>query len=169
MRKFAIGVALVTAGLAVAATVIVGARGTGGAVNAAGVKWGYAMDVKKTTIDGVTRVGGYFRARREFREANTAMVVEIGMQNAARFEAGNEGRATFTGRARRVVRRDGVVVREDHGVLAGSVADRREANTHGEPDLLSFNFRPDGQTSNDGVSFSGRVYWGDIDVYRRVE
>ena len=169
MRKFVICAAVVTAAIAVAATTIVGAKGTGGAVNAAGVKWGYAMDVKKVTIDGETRVGGFFRVRREFRDGNSNFLVEIGMPNAGRFEAGNEGRATFTGRARRVIKRDGVVIREDNGPIAVSVADLRRANTTTGHDLLSFNYRPDGRTSNEGVSFSGRVYWGDIEVYRRTE
>jgi hypothetical protein len=169
MRKLVICAAVLTAAIAVAATTIVGAKGTGGAVNAAGIKWGYAMDVKKVTVDGETRVGGFFRVRREFRDGNSNFLVEIGMPNAGRFEAGNTGRATFTGRAKRIVKRDGVVIREDHGPIAVSVADRRETGASGEPDLLSFNYRPDGRTSNEGVSFSGRVYWGDIDVYSRTE
>lgn len=172
-RYVAIGVAGLAAALAMAAVVIVGAKGTGGAVNAAGVKWGFAMDVKKSmsSTSNEVRVLGFCRVRREFRDGDHVMLVTINMDKADKFEVGNDLRgAKFTGRAVRVIKRDGVVVREDHGAMAVSVNDRHEGNTGNEPDLLSFNYRPvAAAVTNEGVSFSGRVYWGDIDVYRRVE
>lgn len=174
MRKIAISIAIVAAGIAVAATIIVGAKGTGGIVNTAGVKWGFASDVKKMTTDtsNEVRIGGYFNVRREFRDGAHNMLVVVKMPKAERFEAGNELRgAKFSGRAVRILSRDGVVVREDHGVMAVSVHDRREPNgTSVERDLISFTYRPNaGSPNNEGISFSGAVYWGDIDVYRRVE
>lgn len=166
MRKIAICIGIAGAAVALAATVIVGARGTGGAVDSVGTKYGFAMDAKKITADGSVRVAGYFRVRREYREGTNNFLVEIGMEPD---ELGKiENKVNMAGPARRVIKRNGVVIRTDHGRMAASVVDRRRPTTNtGEPDLITFKYvLPNAVPA---VQFNGRVYWGDIEVYQRTE
>lgn len=164
MRKIAICIGIAGAAVALAATVIVGARGTGGAVDSVGTKYGFAMDAKKITADGSVRVAGFFRVRREYREGDNNFLVEIGMEPNELAKV--ENKVNMAGPARRVIKRNGVVIRTDHGRMMASVVDRRRANT-GEPDLITFKYvLPNAVTA---VQFNGRVYWGDIEVYQRTE
>jgi len=164
MRKIAICIGIAGAAVALAATVIVGARGTGGAADSVGTKYGFAMDAKKITADGSVRVAGYFRVRREYREGDHNYLVEIGMAPDELSKI--ENKVYMAGPGRRVIKRNGVVIRTDHGRMSASVVDRRRANT-GEPDLIAFKYvLPNAVPA---VQFNGRVHWGDIEVYQRTE
>ena len=164
MRKVAICIGIAAVTMALAVTVIVGARGTGGAVDSVGTKYGFAMDAKKATADGSVRVTGYVRVRREFRDGDHNYLVEIGMTPDELTKI--ENKVYMAGPARRIIKRDGVVIREDHGRMPASVVDRHRA-TGGEPDLIAFKYvLPNGVPA---VQFNGKVYWGDIEVYQRTE
>lgn len=166
MRKIAVISGIVVAASALAVTVIVGAKGTGGVVDSVGTKYGFAMDAKKATNGDVVRITGYCRVRREYRDGDHNFLVEISMVPD---ELGKvENKVTMAGPARRIIKRDGVVIREDRGRMPVTVVDRRNPTTStGEPDLMSFKYvLPNGVPA---VQFNGRAYWGDILVYRREE
>lgn len=166
MRKIAICIGVVAAAMALAVTVIVGAKGTGGAVDSHGVKFGFAIDASKATDGEHTRVGGYFRVRREFRDGDHNYLLEISMVPD---ELGKiENVVNMAGPARRIIHRDGHVILEDHGRMVAGVTDRHHPDTNtGEPDLINFKYvLPNAVPA---VQFNGRVYWGDIVCYRREE
>ncbi len=166
MRKIAICIGITGVAVALAATVIVGARGTGGAVDSVGTKYGFAIDARKITDDVSVRYTGYFRVRREYRDGDHNYLVELGMTPDELSKV--ENKVSMAGPGRRVIKRNGVVIRTDHGRMSATVVDRHRPTSHtGEPDLIAFKYVL--PNSVPAVQFNGRVHWGDIEVYQRTE
>jgi hypothetical protein len=166
--KRIIGVASVAlvAAIALAATVIVGAKGQGGAVNAAGKRAEFNIDAHKARNgEGHVRVGGFARfiaigGTSARPETNGINIPEV------RTLAKNGNVCQFGGPAWMQIR----VGHEYHtvrGACTMNVVDQHNPEHHtGEPDLIRVRFVEAG--NNRVFEWAGKVNRGDIAVYERV-
>lgn len=166
--KRMIGVATVTlvTAIALAATVIVGAKGRGYAMNAAGQRAEFNIDAAKArTGDGHVRVGGnaLFIARggnASHPESHGINIPEV------RTLAKNGNVCQFGGPALMQIRA-GNVYHTVRGSCTMNVVDRHDPEHQtGDPDLIRVRFVELG--NNRVFEWAGQVTNGDIAVYERV-
>jgi hypothetical protein len=163
MKKTTIALTLLTASLALAASVCLGAKGSGAAKDSTGREITFCVNMKKVrTGDRVNTFGsGYFRWAKI--EAGHKKVAEFALSPTQEFNK-MLGVATFAGDGKLNSYTDGVLTFTRLGRLTGKLTDRRAATaTEGEPDLVQYRFAP--SDGGPALEFSGAVIRGDVSVY----
>ena len=165
-RIIGAGILVLVAAIALAATVIVGAKGQGVAINREGKRAEFNIDAwKARNGEGVVRVGGYGRFYAIFGTPEHPETVGINCPEVRTLaKAGNV--CQFGGHASMQIR-NGANYHTVRGVVTFNVTDRRNPTTHtGEPDIIRVRFVQ--AVTNRVFEWAGNVSRGDIHVFERV-
>ncbi len=164
--KRKIGVALVAliSSIALAATLVVGAKGQGHALNASGQRAEFYFDAQKRTADGAVRVGGFFRfiafsGTAAMPKSNGIVIPEV-----ARLV--KTGRVSEFGGPSSMMIRVGNHYESVRGICSVRVEDRKLPAAQGDPDLIRVRFVTN--VTNRVFEWGGVVTRGDILVYERT-
>jgi hypothetical protein len=164
-RKIGVALAALSATIALAAITVVGAKGQGHALNAAGHRAEFHMDAHKATGDGSVRTGGFFRFITRGGTAAVPVTNGIVIPEVARLT--KAGRVCEFGGPSSMQIRVGTNYETVRGVCSVRVEDRKAPNaTSNTPDLIRVRFVAN--VTNRVFEWSGAVTRGDILVYERV-